>query len=322
MRFAIAAPAAEGATAVWDDDAALPDLDGLIDRADDAAHQVWLRDADLSDGSAWFRGARTRTRDRLLELQALALASAWIPDRGEVLPWHVSTAEEARRALAVARSPLLVLVEDDLRDGALVETTVRLLGSETLCRLWLLSPTTPPAVDIRHAGGVGGVPPRIDAEARRARDAGLPLRLIAVVDSDRSGPGLPASDAAHRVEAAAQAHGAYAFVLTKRTGESYIPDFHWEGEKQRDPHNPSWKNDLDHLLALSCDDRDYRDMKDWKKVPAQYDTDRPYHLEVLVRCVREAEGDAAALARMAEDLRDRDQTGDLTAILDLIERER
>jgi hypothetical protein len=111
-------------------------------------------------------------------------------------------------------------------------------------------------------------------------------------------------------------------VLTKRTGESYIPDFHWEGEKQRDPRNPTWTNGLDDLLALSCDDRDYRDMKDWKKVPALYDTDRPYHLEVLVRCVREAEGNPGALARMARGLRDRDQTGDLAAILDLIERER
>lgn len=212
-------------------------------------------------------------------------------------------------------------MENALRDGALVETAVRLLGSDTLRRLWC-SPPSPPAVAVRHAGGNGDMPPLIEHEAQQARNAGLPLRLIAVVDSDRSGPGLPATDAAQRVEAAARAHRACAFVLTKRTGESYIPDFHWEGEKQRDPRNPSWSHGLDGLLGLSCDDRDYRGMDDWKQVPAQHDASRPYHLEVLVRCVREAEGDAAALAKMAQGLRDRDQTGDLAAILDLIERER
>jgi hypothetical protein len=323
MRFAIVAPDAEEALPVWDDDAALPDLDALIDRADDAAHEVWLRDADLLDQSPWFRGARTRTRDRLLELQALALASAWTPDPGNAIPWRVSSEQEARRALAIARSPLLVLVEDDLRDGALVETAVRLLlGTETLKRLWLLSPPSPPVVDFRHAGGVGGVPARIAAEARRARDTGLPLRVIAVVDSDRSGPGLPPSDNAQRVKVAAKHHGAHAFILTKRTGESYLPDFHWEGEKQRDPNNPRWAGDLDRMVRLPCDDRDYCDMNDWKHVPGGYDSGRPYHLEVLVQCAREAEGDAAALARMAADLRARDHTGDLTAILELIERER
>ena len=66
MRFVVEAPHRAGWLPVWDDPEALSTLDRLIARADEAAHEVVLRDADLLDESEWFRDARTKMRDRLL----------------------------------------------------------------------------------------------------------------------------------------------------------------------------------------------------------------------------------------------------------------
>ncbi|WP_295436674.1 hypothetical protein [uncultured Thiodictyon sp.] len=109
MRFAIEMPEGEDTVAVWNDLTALPFLDRLIFRADEAAHVVVLRDADLLDNSEWFKNARQTTQDLLLELSELARASAWDTERPDRTLWRVSTSAEAERALRVANSPLKVL---------------------------------------------------------------------------------------------------------------------------------------------------------------------------------------------------------------------
>lgn len=322
MRFAVEAPHREGGLPVWDDSDALVHLDRLIARADEAAHEVVLRDADLLDESEWFRGARPQARDRLLELCELARASAWTTTSAPPAPWPVRTLAEAERALRMANSPVKILVENRLRDGALLEVAVRLLAGEALRLLWT-EPPTPGAIDVLHAGETGDMPGFIEREAEQARQADLPLRLIVIVDSDRGGPQQPPSIKATRIKQVASDKNAHPFILTKREGENYIPDAHWRAELQRDPDNRDWAQKMTGIMAMSADDRDYCDMEKLgcKKLTPRYDRNRPYHLEGLLQRVRETH-DPVSLEVFANDLRARDHSDDLIAILNLIEQER
>lgn len=322
MRFVVEAPHRVGWLPVWDDPEAPSTLDRLIARADEAAHEVVLRDADLLDESEWFRDARTKMRDRLLELRELARASAWTTTSARSASWPVTTLAEAERALRMANSPVKVLVENRLRDGALLEVAVRLLAGETLRLLWI-KPPAPVAIDVLHAGGSGDMPRFIEREAAQARQADLPLRLIVIADSDRNGPHQPPSKQATRIEQIAFQQGARPFILTKREGENYIPDDHWRAELQRNPHNPNWTQTMTDILAMSADDRDYCDMEELgcKQLTPHYDPNRPYHLEILLQRVRQTH-DPASLDAIAEGLRARDHSDDLIAILNLIEQER
>lgn len=163
MRFSIELPNDDSITPVWNDPAALENLDSLIKRADDAAHEIFLRDADLVADSSWVTGARQTMQSKLTELLELARISAWTVAESEIKAWQISTAAEAKRALRIANTPLKVLVENKLRDGALLEAAVRLLGKETLRRLWL-EPPVPVAIEVVHAGGTGDMPPFIERE--------------------------------------------------------------------------------------------------------------------------------------------------------------
>jgi hypothetical protein len=322
MRFVIEASPNEDAVAVWNDQRALPFLDRLIYRADEAAHDVVLLDADLLDDSEWFQSARQAAGDLLLELRELARASAWAAKRADGASSRVSTSAEAERALRVANSPLKVLVENSLRDGALLHVAVRLLASDTLRQLWV-TPPVPPAIEMLHSGGAGDMPAFIAHEASNAQEADIPFRLIVVVDPDKKSLGELPSTSAEGVRQEALRLGAKPFVLTKHEAENYIPDFHWKTELKRDPRNPRWSNDMASLLSMTRDERDYCDMEKLgcKQVPAQYERNRPYHLEVLLRNVRK-EQDQAVISAMAADLRARDHSDDLKAILELIDQER
>ena len=145
MRFSIELPSNDSITPVWNDPDALEDLDSLIKRADDAAHEILLRDADLVADSRWIVEARQATQTKLKSLLELARISAWTAAEAKTKDRQISTAGEAKRALRIANTPLKVLVENSLRDGALLETAVRLLGGKTLRQLWL-EPPVPAAI--------------------------------------------------------------------------------------------------------------------------------------------------------------------------------
>jgi hypothetical protein len=324
MRFHIVAPPSV-APPVWDDATALHLLDQLVWRAEDAAHEMVLRDADLLANSQWFQTTvRSSTRDRLLALCEMARASAWSapPAPNDCV---ITTADDAERALRIARTPLRILIENKLRDGALLQVAVCLLAGEPLRRLWL-TPPVPGVVELVHAGGTGDMPGFLRQAAAEAARDGLSLRMLVVADSDRAGVDRPASPKAQEIAAVAAQVGAIAFILTKREAENYLPDFHWKAERQRDPRNPAWIGAIDALLAMSKDDRDYCDMegfglKGGKKLPAGYDTARPYHLAILCARVQNI-NDPAIRQERASALRDRDHTGDLDRIIQLIDHER
>lgn len=322
MRFVIERPLEEDTVPVWNDPTALQFLDRLVVRAEEAAHDVLLLDVDLLDDSEWFQGARQTAHDHLLELCELARASAWNSGRADTATWRVTTSAEAGRALRIANSPLKVLVESRLRDGALLDVAIRLLAGEPVQRLWI-SPPVPPAIEVLHAGGTGDMPRFMEQEANNAQETGLPFRLIVIVDSDRNSPEQPPSSKATEIQQKARELGARPFILTKHEAENYIPDFHWQAELILDPDSPNWIKAHEDILSMTAEQRDYCDMGQLgrKKVLANYDQKRPYHLEVLLHRVRK-EHEPAALESMAAALRARDHSGDLMAIIDLIDQER
>ncbi len=75
---------------------------------------------------------------------------------------------------------------------------------------------------------------------------------------------------------------------------------------------------------MSTEERDYFDLDNLKlkKLSANYEPTRPYHLEVFRDRVRQAASDSAVTRSMAESYRSRDHTKDFTAILELINQER
>lgn len=323
MRFSIELPSDNSITPVWNDPDALEDLDSLIKRADDAAHEILLRDADLVTDSRWIVEARQTTQTKLKELLELARISAWTAAEAKTKDWQISTAGEARRALRIANTPLKVLVENKLRDGALLETAVRLLSlsGEKLRQLWL-EPPVPAAIEVAHAGGTGDMLNFITNEYAASQKMNLPVRMIVVADSDRSAPNQPLSDKLKKIQEKAAEHGVPCFILSKHEGENYLPDFHWQAEIERDPMRSKWIDPINHLIAMANIDRDYCDMEKMKlkQIPKGYVLNRPYHLEMLLERVKQAQ--ESELDAMDADLRKRDHTGDLTAILNLIEQER
>lgn len=161
---------------------------------------------------------------------------------------------------------------------------------------------------------------------QKAKEMDLPPRLIVVADSDCSTPDQQLSGKPKEIQEKSAEHGISCVIFSKREGENYLPDFHWQTELQRDPTNQKWISPINKLISMSVLERNYCDMEQerLKKVPACYDKNkaRPYHLEVLLQRVCQAQGQPEILCKMADDLLKRDHTGDLTAILELIEQER
>jgi hypothetical protein len=320
VRFSIEGVTEEGSPHVWDDPLACVTLDRLLARADEAGHQLNLWDADLIGESRWIAEGRPTTRDQIKEVLELARCSAWTSAASMEASYRVADRAEAERALRIANTSLKVLVENRLRDGALLEAAVRLLGPQPLRDLWINSPS-PPVVEVVHAGGIGDMPSFLKAESREARAANLPMRMIAVVDSDRDSANAAPDDKAQAAEAAAIQVGTDAFILCKRTGESYIPDFYWHSVMQGYHETRDTRTPIERLLAMSPEERDYCNMSKLKKQEKR-DGGRLYHLQLLLQLVRDAGNDDSLLAEMADDLRRRDHTHDLTEILELIDLER
>ncbi len=238
MHFSVEGPVT-GAIAVWDDSSAFTLLDRLIARANEAGHEVMLREADLILASGWASGARAETGNQVLELCELARASAWGTTPTDTHP--VSSQVEAKRALRIANSPLKIVVESALRDGALLEAVVRLSAMPELQQLWL-QPPMPPVIEVVHAGGCGDMLSIWRREKESALVAGLPVRMIIICDSDRPSQGAQVSDEALRLK---HEVGNGAVILSKREAENYLPDIHWRAEIERDPCNPNWTGKRD-----------------------------------------------------------------------------
>jgi hypothetical protein len=154
--------------------------------------------------------------------------------------------------------PTLLVVENAGTDGAWVKLIVERIRPKI--SRFFGGPN--PMVMIAQAGGIGEIPKELRRLSvpylqSRPRDD-VPLRVLALSDSDGNAPGLQSSSAAD-VDKVATEIGATPHVLRKRAIENYMPDdaLHAYGNLRRDRQAAVLQ-----ILHLSVDARDYYPMKE------------------------------------------------------------
>ena len=233
-------------------------LDRILYRIKDGWH-VWdlsESDPDALQRTTWIDG-RNRQGDWVRDfLVASVQRGAWtLAPHGRqvrVKQRPVGTDELApEQACRLADEPLMILVENRISDGPFVKRVVKELDM-SLHKLWGRD-TEPIRFD--SVGGAGQMWQVV--ETRIGRTSYRP-RLVAVVDSDRKGPGDTESDAARDLRRACEAGGLSCWVLAKREAENYLPRILLNAK-------PNAGDKHDRLVEawdrLSDDQKDYFDMK-------------------------------------------------------------
>jgi len=332
MRFAVQPAAMDGAETV------LNALDAILLRVEDDIHELELLQADELEASAWYQLSRADRR-KLLEQIAEASLHRTPRARGPHLRRvEVGDAASAAQARSIAHAPLLVLLENDVSDGALVEAALRIFAEPTTIELCFGKPSKiePPAFRMESRGGNGELKKRLTACISEAAARGRPPRLVVVTDSDGEWPGEVKKDPqAIRDQCAAE--GIPCPHLNKRTAENYIPDAVWNAWAAV-PGRTNAVPAVHALLRLSPDQRDHVRMLDSGKSP--WDKDKP-DAAALFQSVSAADeavlreahlkgtGTSMRILALRDhsaaltpiDLRTRDQHGDLLNLVRQIEDE-
>ncbi|WP_330270423.1 hypothetical protein OG205_24515 [Lentzea sp. NBC_00516] len=119
--------------------------------------------------------------------------------------------------------PTLVVVENAQTDGGWLKAVADRLRPAVARRFSGKNAM----ISVSQAGGIGEIPKEVRRLAERYIAArpheSVPLRVVALADSDAQEPGK-VSDSAKEVEKAADAIGATSHILQKRTIENYVPD--------------------------------------------------------------------------------------------------
>lgn len=233
-------------------------LDRILYKIEDGWH-VWdLTDAqDASDleAATWIRERGMQGRRVQELLVASTQRSAWTlapHGRRMRVTAHPVAPDELgpEHACRFADEQLVILVENRHSDGPFVERVVKELDL-SLRQLW-----GRPGAPIRFdsLGGRGQMQQEVE---NRAQVTPRP-RLVAVIDSDRKGPGDPESRYARKLRNTCEAHGLSCWVLAKREAENYLPrSLLSERPNVGDSHDrrvEAWDR-------LSSDQKDFFDMK-------------------------------------------------------------
>ena len=199
-------------------------LDRILLRIEDGWH-VWdlteTLDAEAIESTPWASDLG-RQGNRLRELLVAATQrSAWTLEphtrRLRVTAFPAAPNELAPQpASRLADEPLVILVENRDSDGAFVERIVTELD-KSVHGVWRREGAP---IQFDSVGGKGQMPQEV--EKRRARVPYRP-RLVAVIDSDRKGPGDSESRSARRLRETCDKHGLPCWVLAKREADNYLP---------------------------------------------------------------------------------------------------
>ena len=233
-------------------------LDRILNRIDDGWH-VWdlsESEPDAFRSTTWIDG-RGAQGDRVRELLNKSTTfDVWTRTphgrRVRVTPRPDGTDELAPEpACRLADEPLVILVENRFSDGAFVKRVMKELDKQ-LRALWRRDGEP---IRFDSTGGVGEM--RREVEARTDRSPYRP-RLVAVIDSDRKGPGGTASREARNLRRACEERGLPCWVLAKREAENYLPRILLNAK-------PNAGDKHDRLVEawdrLSDDQKDYFDVK-------------------------------------------------------------
>jgi len=236
-----------------DDLSTLRDLDLMLGRVADQVHAISILDGDAMECSAWFAGLRSDLKELV---RGTVFATAF-SSTGRVL--RVGSELSLDAAVRIAYQPLLVVVENKANDGILVEIALRSYGNAETIRLWAANPKTGKAIELVHGGGTGDLRKELDRLIDEARRFGVPVRAVAMTDSDARWPG-EARPAAVAIATLCGQDGVPCVVLSCRSAENYLPDSvfqRWADE----PENVNARPQVAALLRLSSEQRDHFPMK-------------------------------------------------------------
>jgi hypothetical protein len=154
--------------------------------------------------------------------------------------------------------PTVLIVEDLDTDG----DWFKLVSRKLRPRLMSYMDGRYIGLEIRHAGGIPRIPRELERMSQRYRHSrpseGLPLRVIALADSDAKTPGNPSAEA-RSVAQTAQTCDAVAHILQKRTIENYLPD---DSLHQYARRHPDRREAIHFITSLTGPARNYYQMKD------------------------------------------------------------
>ena len=199
-------------------------LDHILGRIEDGWH-VWdltdTPDVDAIEATTWGSDPG-RLGNRLRKLLVRETRrSAWSPaphTRRLRVTAHPAAADDLapEPASRLAAEPLVILVENRESDGAFVKRVVTELD-KSLHSVWRRE-----GEPIRF-DSVGGAGQMLQEVQRRTDAVPYRPRLVAIVDSDRKGPGASESRNARLLREFCDEHGLPCWVLAKREAENYLP---------------------------------------------------------------------------------------------------
>ncbi len=261
MRFAVQLAAMNGREVVQNA------LDAFLVRVEDEVHEMDIRQADQIEQSQWYRSSRP-VRQKLLEEIAEASLYRGLRHEGPHLRQaEVTDAASATQARSLAYSPLLVLLENDVSDAALVEAALKMFAKPATVELCFGAPSrlAPPSFEMESRGGFGELKKLIPKRLNEAASQGRPPRLVVVTDSDGEWVGDVKKHAQDIRDDCKQANIPCP-PLNKRKAENYIPDAVWRAWSAVPEHTSS-RPAVVALLRLSPEQRDHVQIDDTNKPP-------------------------------------------------------
>lgn len=234
-------------------------LDRILHRIEDGWH-VWdvddAPDAVAIGATTWISDPG-RQGNRLRDLLVASTRhDAWAPalhTRRVRVTAHPNSPDELapEQACRLADEPLVILVENRDSDGAFIKRVVTELD-QSLRGLWRRQGRP---IRFDSVGGGGQMAREVE---RQAGEVPYRPRLVAVIDSDRKGPGESESGDARRLREVCHRYGLPCWVLAKREADNYLPRV-LLGQRPK-----AGRNDEELIEAwerLSDDQKDFFDMK-------------------------------------------------------------
>lgn len=252
MRFEIHSAAATG------DERSQSALTAILRRVEIGVHDLSFDDPADVEATAWFIGLKPYEQD-LVRLLIEAQLWSWRPTHTT----PIRAASETHAAERLAYAPLLVVVENDASDGALVRSAFLAYASRPARKVWEAGDwATPRGWEFVHCGGTGEMPRILRTYAQQR---GAALRAIVVFDSDAKlpppvGQDQPPDEHQTIVDLALELRVPYV-RLPLREAENYLPDAFWDHLLRSRQNMLSYSNTVEALKRLSPEQRDHIDMQ-------------------------------------------------------------
>ena len=242
-------------------------LDQILSRVENDVHEIDIIEADALEESEWYRTSRPEKRKMLRELAENSLRRAPRHRGPHLLRLKVCDDDSALCARKAAMTPLRVLLENDVSDGALVRAALRTFAKSGTFELCFGAPSrlVPPAFEMESRGGHGELLKRLDVRLDEAVASGRPPRLVVVADSDGEWPG-DVKPHAVKIRERCRRSAVPCPPLNKRTAENYLPDIAWKNWAA-DPNRASARDRVTALLSLTPEQRDHVAMATRGKEP-------------------------------------------------------